>query len=425
RRHVHLTLTPSPSSSPHTHPSLCRTQPCTINDLPRPAVSRRSLAPNRRTIDATLVRFGTLHRCYSVHAPLVVSVSACPPTLSVVSVLQTLVGFETSIVAHSISQTLNRRSSLRGSAPVTLPSPSLKSSRRRLPLPHSSHLRQPCSTFTMPCCGSAQLLICGAHSLSSFFAESCLAENTSRFFAREFHLFSLIFRLCIITLGRQTFWNNLFLYFFTALFKLSSTTSREGKRGSGVRQYVRSKMLRLRWTPNLHLSFVHAVQRLGGQEMRKGRKELFDWLSRQLSVQSSFAEAAQLLKPASAAMIRAVATKGARSEPISVQDIALQSQALLNVKDSNKELLSSEDRERMVIRKFKFEDPRIEQIQDLEITDDALMYSGIGCNWTLPPYGGSPNPPILVLLAWWRVKPLYGETPASNKSSSTAICQVK
>nr|XP_025640443.1 probable transcription factor GLK2 [Arachis hypogaea] len=46
----------------------------------------------------------------------------------------------------------------------------------------------------------------------------------------------------------------------------SSTASREGKRGSGVRQYVRSKMLRLCWTPNLHLSFVHAVQRLGGQE---------------------------------------------------------------------------------------------------------------------------------------------------------------
>ncbi|KAL1328738.1 uncharacterized protein [Arachis hypogaea] len=46
----------------------------------------------------------------------------------------------------------------------------------------------------------------------------------------------------------------------------SSTASREGKRGSGVRQYVRSKMPRLRWTPDLHLSFVHAVQRLGGQE---------------------------------------------------------------------------------------------------------------------------------------------------------------
>ncbi|XLR47348.1 hypothetical protein S83_032008 [Arachis hypogaea] len=69
----------------------------------------------------------------------------------------------------------------------------------------------------------------------------------------------------------------------------SSTASREGKRGSGVRQYVRSKMPRLCWTPNLHLSFVHVVQRLGGQESS---------LSRQLSVQSSFAEAAAMtLKP--------------------------------------------------------------------------------------------------------------------------------
>ncbi|KAK6917917.1 hypothetical protein RJ641_016339 [Dillenia turbinata] len=33
-----------------------------------------------------------------------------------------------------------------------------------------------------------------------------------------------------------------------------------------VRQYIRSKLPRLRWTPDLHLSFVHAVERLGGQE---------------------------------------------------------------------------------------------------------------------------------------------------------------
>ncbi|KAK9043349.1 hypothetical protein V6N11_071694 [Hibiscus sabdariffa] len=33
---------------------------------------------------------------------------------------------------------------------------------------------------------------------------------------------------------------------------------------SGVRSYVRSKMPRLRWTPELHLSFVRAVERLGG-----------------------------------------------------------------------------------------------------------------------------------------------------------------
>ncbi|KAK8935164.1 putative Myb family transcription factor [Platanthera zijinensis] len=42
---------------------------------------------------------------------------------------------------------------------------------------------------------------------------------------------------------------------------------RGGERpGAAVRQYVRSKMPRLRWTPELHLSFVHAVERLGGQE---------------------------------------------------------------------------------------------------------------------------------------------------------------
>lgn len=37
------------------------------------------------------------------------------------------------------------------------------------------------------------------------------------------------------------------------------------KKGT-VRRYVRSKMPRLRWTPELHRSFVHAIERLGGQE---------------------------------------------------------------------------------------------------------------------------------------------------------------
>ncbi|KAK7279605.1 hypothetical protein RJT34_24658 [Clitoria ternatea] len=188
----------------------------------------------------------------------------------------------------------------------------------------------------------------------------------------------------------------------------------------------------------------------------EGRKDLFDWLCRQLSGLSSFAEAAQLLKPASSAMTdkssdvrkaaeacineivrvsghemiekmvkdihgpaltlvleklkpygafheslesvravsvgatskskvgksaangvskpgnravssRAVATKGTKSESVSAQDIAVQSQALLNIKDSNKE-----ERERLVVRRFKFEDPRIEQIQDLE--SDMMKY---------------------------------------------------
>ncbi|KAL2901947.1 hypothetical protein RDABS01_027029 [Bienertia sinuspersici] len=38
------------------------------------------------------------------------------------------------------------------------------------------------------------------------------------------------------------------------------------KSNSSVRPYVRSKTPRLRWTPDLHLRFVHAVERLGGQD---------------------------------------------------------------------------------------------------------------------------------------------------------------
>ncbi|XP_057463028.1 protein MOR1-like isoform X2 [Actinidia eriantha] len=65
---------------------------------------------------------------------------------------------------------------------------------------------------------------------------------------------------------------------------------------------------------------------------------------------------------------RVVSTKGPRAESImSVQDITIQSQALLNVKDSNKD-----ERERLVVRRFKFEEPRIEQIQDLE--NDLMKY---------------------------------------------------
>ncbi|KAL9389746.1 hypothetical protein Peur_018351 [Populus x canadensis] len=37
-------------------------------------------------------------------------------------------------------------------------------------------------------------------------------------------------------------------------------------RSGAVRQYVRSKVPRLRWTPELHHCFVHAIERLGGQD---------------------------------------------------------------------------------------------------------------------------------------------------------------
>ena len=48
----------------------------------------------------------------------------------------------------------------------------------------------------------------------------------------------------------------------------SNNTTVEGKERTTVRQYIRSKMPRLRWTPDLHLAFVNAVERLGGQESK-------------------------------------------------------------------------------------------------------------------------------------------------------------
>ncbi|KAK9125352.1 hypothetical protein Scep_014198 [Stephania cephalantha] len=60
--------------------------------------------------------------------------------------------------------------------------------------------------------------------------------------------------------------------------------------------------------------------------------------------------------------------RGSRTEPITyVHDLTVQSQALFNIKDSNKE-----ERERIVVRRFKFEEPRLEQIQDLE--NDFMRY---------------------------------------------------
>ncbi|CAL0303839.1 unnamed protein product [Lupinus luteus] len=47
----------------------------------------------------------------------------------------------------------------------------------------------------------------------------------------------------------------------------NNNSSEEGKLERGiVRPYVRSKMPRLRWTRDLHLAFVHAIERLGGQD---------------------------------------------------------------------------------------------------------------------------------------------------------------
>ncbi|KAL8144414.1 hypothetical protein V2J09_017446 [Rumex salicifolius] len=38
-----------------------------------------------------------------------------------------------------------------------------------------------------------------------------------------------------------------------------------GRNNGAVRQYIRSKVPRLRWTPDLHHCFLHAIERLGGQ----------------------------------------------------------------------------------------------------------------------------------------------------------------
>ncbi|KVI11415.1 uncharacterized protein LOC112507943 [Cynara cardunculus var. scolymus] len=46
----------------------------------------------------------------------------------------------------------------------------------------------------------------------------------------------------------------------------SNSTVEESDKKPPIRPYVRSKMPRLRWTDDLHLRFVQAVERLGGQE---------------------------------------------------------------------------------------------------------------------------------------------------------------
>ncbi|KAM3344341.1 putative Myb family transcription factor [Capsicum galapagoense] len=46
----------------------------------------------------------------------------------------------------------------------------------------------------------------------------------------------------------------------------NSTVEESREKKISVRSYVRSKMARLRWTPDLHRRFVHAVERLGGHD---------------------------------------------------------------------------------------------------------------------------------------------------------------
>ncbi|CAJ2658354.1 unnamed protein product [Trifolium pratense] len=52
----------------------------------------------------------------------------------------------------------------------------------------------------------------------------------------------------------------------TVHHRFNSGHSNTSFRPPAVRPYVRSRMPRLRWTPDLHRCFAHAVERLGGEE---------------------------------------------------------------------------------------------------------------------------------------------------------------
>ncbi|XP_030501209.2 protein MOR1 [Cannabis sativa] len=118
------------------------------------------------------------------------------------------------------------------------------------------------------------------------------------------------------------------------------------------------------------LALVHERLKPGGafQESFESAKTISAPASKTLSKVGKSTSNGVLKHGSKAASSRTAGTKALKSESsMSVQDIAVQSQALLNIKDSNKE-----ERERLVVRRFKFEDPRIEQIQDLE--NDLMKY---------------------------------------------------
>ncbi|KAK3028496.1 hypothetical protein RJ639_038564 [Escallonia herrerae] len=152
----------------------------------------------------------------------------------------------------------------------------------------------------------------------------------------------------------------------------------------------------------------------------EGRKDLFDWLSKQLAGLTDFGDAIHLLKPVASAMADKSADVRKAAETcfgevlrVSGQELVtknirdIQGPALAVVLDRLKSFgavqetyesakpistsknfvktgksnglpkhgsraVSSEDRERMVVRRFKFEEPRLEQIQDLE--NDLMKY---------------------------------------------------
>lgn len=64
-------------------------------------------------------------------------------------------------------------------------------------------------------------------------------------------------------------WNTGYIYIYILVGDLEMAMVRgtmvRRERIEGVRQYNRSKVPRLRWTPDLHHCFVHAIHKLGGQ----------------------------------------------------------------------------------------------------------------------------------------------------------------